>query len=214
MSTLTLYDLRPSPNNVKVRLALGYKGIPYEIVEVDPADRTPVVEASGQPLTPTIRHGDVVMFDSSAILRYLEANVAREPRLFAEDRETMHAIEAWEHRTRGGDFGAPVGMIFEQYFAAERDPAVIAEANRRIEARAREVEEALGGGEYLVAGRLTAADLCVVPLLWTACLTDEEAQAMSAWGVPPFFREHFRLDPAHEAVHAYVRRVMAHDRPL
>lgn len=214
MTSLLLYDLRPSPNNAKVRLALGYKRIPYELREIDPQDRSEVVAASGQPLTPTIRHGDVVMFDSSAILRYLEANVAREPRLFAEDRETMRTIEAWEHKTRGGDFDAPIGMILEQYFAPTRDAARIAEANRLVDERAREIAAALGNREYLVADRLTAADLCVVPLLWTACLSDEEAEAMAAFGLPPFFREHLRIDPSHEAVHAYVRRVMAFDRPL
>ena len=36
-------------NNLKVRVALGYKGVKFEFHTVDPADRAQVVALSGQP---------------------------------------------------------------------------------------------------------------------------------------------------------------------
>src|SRR5205085_11287493 len=96
MESIQLWDLGPSPNSKKVRLALGYKGVTYEKVSVDPMDRQKVVDLSGQPLTPVLVHGKTVVFDSSAILRYIEANVKREPRLFSSDYDTMKRIEKWE----------------------------------------------------------------------------------------------------------------------
>jgi len=211
MSDIVLHDLHPSPNNIKVRLALGYKRIEHELVPVDPLDRSNLIEISGQPLSPVLVHGDVVVFDSSAILRYLEANVAREPRIFAAERETMQAIEGWEQRTRGGGFGAPVGMMFGQFFAAKKDPALIAQANALLDQRCVEIDAALDGKEYLVADRLTAADLCIVPLLYCGCQTDESLAGMPAESIPLFFKEHLRIDPRHERTLDYVARVMAHD---
>jgi len=44
MSELTLYELPPSPNNMKVRVGLGFKGLQFErsVLKLDafPGDRT------------------------------------------------------------------------------------------------------------------------------------------------------------------------------
>ena len=42
MSDVVMYNLPPSPNNMKVRIALNYKGIPFEKVDVA-LDRKSVV---------------------------------------------------------------------------------------------------------------------------------------------------------------------------
>ena len=69
-------------NNFKVRVALGFKGIDYRFETIDPADRAGLVELSGQPFSPVMTHGDLVIFDSGAIMRYLEANFQDTPPLF------------------------------------------------------------------------------------------------------------------------------------
>ncbi len=206
MKTLRLYDLAPSPNNVKVRIALAHKGLAYERIPVDPTNRSKLVELSGQPLTPVLTHGDTVLFDSNAILRYLEANVAREPRLFAPDRDTMKAIEAWELRARG-DFGAPISLIFGQFFAAERDAGRIEEANDLLEDCAHELERHLEDKPYLVGQHLSAADCCVAPLLWYGCLSEADAKNLGG-PIPAFFREHLRLPEGLPRTRAWVRRVV------
>ena len=48
--SVKLYDLAPSPNNIRVRVGLGYKKIAYERIAIDPMDRSNLVEISGQPL--------------------------------------------------------------------------------------------------------------------------------------------------------------------
>ena len=111
--SLKLYDLTPSPNNIKVRCALAYKKLSYERILVDPANREAVVKVSTQPLTPTLLHGDTVVFDSYAILRYLDANFPETPRLFSTDRPTLKSIEAWELYART-DVGPGISMAFGQ----------------------------------------------------------------------------------------------------
>ncbi len=101
---LKLYELPPSPNNMKVRIALGYKKLDYERLPLQfddyPGDRTEIVKVSRQPLTPVLAHGDTVIFDSGAILRYLEANFPEAPTIFSGDIDTMRKIEEWEWMAR------------------------------------------------------------------------------------------------------------------
>jgi glutathione S-transferase len=95
---LEFFELAPSPNNTKLRMALRFKGIPFEAIPVDPFDRTAVVELSGQELTPAIRDRGVVLNDSEAILHYLDANYRDTPRLIPGDREGRKRADAWKQR--------------------------------------------------------------------------------------------------------------------
>ena len=70
--TLTLYRIPFSTNVERIALALAHKGVEVEYVDVDPDDRTPVIEISGQELVPVLVDGDLVLSDSPAILEYLE----------------------------------------------------------------------------------------------------------------------------------------------
>lgn len=89
--------MAPSPNNIKVRLALRAKGIPFEAVPVDPRDRSRVREVSGQDLTPVVADKGIVLNDSEAILNFLDANYDG-PRLMPADREGRYACDAWKER--------------------------------------------------------------------------------------------------------------------
>ena len=66
---LRLYRIPFSTNVERIALALAHKGIPVEYVDVDPDDRSPVVEVSGQELVPVLVDGDLVL-----------SGLARDPR--------------------------------------------------------------------------------------------------------------------------------------
>jgi glutathione S-transferase len=93
---LRFWELGPSPNSVKIRMALKYKGIEFETVPVDPADRGSVVAVSGQELAPVIEDRGIVLNDSEAILHYLDASYRDTPRLFPGDRAGRQAADAWK----------------------------------------------------------------------------------------------------------------------
>jgi hypothetical protein len=82
---LVLYDLGPSPNSMKVRVTLGYKGLPYRKIAVNSGNRAPVIKVSRQPLTPVLLHGGRAVYDSAGILRYLDANFPQAPSIFSMD---------------------------------------------------------------------------------------------------------------------------------
>lgn len=81
---LTLWRFRFSTNVERVLLALAHKGLAYESRWVDPADRSPVVELSGQPLVPVLVDDGEVIADSTRILEHLERRFP-EPPLFPRD---------------------------------------------------------------------------------------------------------------------------------
>ena len=95
---LKFWELAPSPNNTKVRMALRFKGIEFEAIPVDPFDRAPVIEVSGQELTPVIADRGIVLNDSEAILHYLDANYPDTPRLYPSDRAGRKACDAWKRK--------------------------------------------------------------------------------------------------------------------
>jgi len=69
---MKLIQIPFSHNCVKVRVALGLKGLAYETLDIAPMDRASVVAASGQGLVPVLLDGPRAIADSTAILLYLE----------------------------------------------------------------------------------------------------------------------------------------------
>ena len=81
---IRLYRAPFSTNVERVALALAHKGIEAESVVIDYADRSPVIEVSGQGLVPVVTDDGEVVADSTAILRHLERRYP-EPPLFPAD---------------------------------------------------------------------------------------------------------------------------------
>lgn len=205
--SLTLYELPPSPNSIKVRLALGLKGIECVRQAINPADRAEVVKLSGQPLTPVLTDAGKVIYDSYAILRYLDANFRDQgPRLYSSERAAIQTIETWELFARC-ELGEVIGLIFGQLFAPSVDPAVITRANALFAERAAKLEAALDPGPYLCGAELNAADLTAAPFAYYGTLDPAQVPAGS---IEAFFAAHLRL-PEAPRTRAWIERVMALD---
>ena len=214
MSSLILHELTPSPNNVKVRIALGFKGLPYERQPLElqgafPFDRSGVVALSGQPRLPVLQHGEAIIPESTAILRYLDANFRDTPSLFSADFAESGEIEQWERWRM--TLGPALGPIFGEVVTGQVKPETGQQCSALFHELTAPLEEALGESEYLVGGRLTSADCHVAPMVNLAALTDEMAQ------ISPFyqaFRAHVDLGPGREKTRAWISRVLAHDPVL
>jgi glutathione S-transferase len=205
--SVTLYHLPASPNSIKARVALAYKKIPHEKVAIDPARREPIIRMSGQPLTPVLKHGDIVVFDSYAILRYLDANFPGTPRLYSADRATIKSIEQWELFTRT-EAGPAVSMMFGQMSAPAPDAEKVKQANGLINRAAARVEETLPQGGWLVGDAPTAADLTVATMLYPGAVPES---ATSKGRAEAFFHQHLKIASAPKTIE-WIGRVMAWDR--
>ena len=208
MPSVQLYEIPPSPNNIKVRIALNYKGIPFERIPVNPQDRSPVIEASGQPLTPVLVDEGRAIFDSSAILRWIDANWRQGPRLFSEDIDTMVEIEAQERFARNELVG-PVVTVFNLFRSEKEDPERCAEASHELNELTARYEDRLASHDWLVGDSMTAADIVAVPIV-NFGMVGEAAAASSP--IVDYFRRNLDLGEGRNKTRAWVERVMAYDR--
>lgn len=205
---IRIHELAPSPNCMKARIGMNLKSVPFKKIAANPTDRSAIVKAFGQPLTPAMEAGDMKLFDSHAILRWLDANAKKGPRLFSPDYEGMKAIEEWELFARTGlrrGLRPMFGMAFGR-LPVEDD--AIAAANAALNQDTAGIEAALEAGPWLMGERISAADVMVAPLLyWASAPEHEAARALPFYGV----MRRFDLGPNRERTRDWVARVMAWD---
>jgi len=205
---IVLFDLAASPNNMKARIALNFKGLPFRKIPVDPMNRTPIVEASGQPLTPVMLHGDTVVYDSRAILRYLDTNFRDTPPLFSSDKDTMSEIERLEKFARSA-LSEGVGIVFAQALSGDPDLDACRNASDMLHERSAMLEERLQDSDWLIDDRMTAADVTAAPIVFLGMLPPEISRTSP---IAKFFFENFELGERRERTRAWTLRVMAYDR--
>jgi len=161
---IVVYGFETS-NNLKVRLALAYKRLPNEFRTIDPGDRTEIVRLSGQFLTPVLVDGGTVLFDSAAILRYLDANYPDTPKLYGADRTEQWEIEEWERFGRGPLADPMMSLVHARAGGQEVGEAMRSAAADRFAQTVRRIEERLAGREWLVGDGISAADITCAAVL-------------------------------------------------
>lgn len=130
---MKLIQIPFSHNCVKVRVALRLKGVPYEIEDIAPMDRAPVVRRSGQGLVPVLIDGTRTIADSTAILLHLDAAypdpplvpkhpVARAECLVLEDWADQ-AFMAMSRRIAYGNVLRRPGALAALFFPGEGAPS-------------------------------------------------------------------------------------------
>jgi glutathione S-transferase len=150
----------------RIRIALREKGIPCDEVLVDlpgGATRSPEfrrLNPFGQ--VPVLEDGDLVLYESIAILEYLEETHPSPPLL---PRDAVDRAHARQLMLTSGDHLAPafkrwVMRFFTPETAWDRDDQ--ARAVEEIGAHLDVLESVLGDREYLV-GAFSLADVCYAP---------------------------------------------------
>jgi glutathione S-transferase len=162
-----------STNVERVALACGHKGVAVEWVDVDPADRSPVRELSGQDLVPVLQtEQNEVIADSMKIVAWLESR-RPDPPLWPADparRAEVDVFVDWFNRV----WKAPPNAIEAELRAAAPDEA-------KIEAWADELREwlhwfeaLLDDRDYLMGEAFGAADVAAFPFLKYGVMHDPD----------------------------------------
>jgi glutathione S-transferase len=153
-----------STNVERVALAAGRKGVDVTWVDVDPADRSPVVALSGQPLVPVLdAGGGEVVVDSMAIVAWLEER-RPEPPLWPADPARRAEVDTFVDWFNLVWKGPPNRMAFELASAAPDEAAVAAEA-ARLRGWLPRFEALLTSRDFLLGDTFGAADVCAFPFL-------------------------------------------------
>jgi len=190
-----LYQFRGSPFCAKVRKLLAFKGLEFEVVEVDYLERKELLLASGQIVVPavTLDDGETVV-DSAGIAMRLE-QLYPEPTIFPAGWRGMHvaladfidnhleesvypvalADELAYYSRQGPDRAALWRLIRERKYGAGFVDRVIANhaANwERARAALAPFEEQLGNAPFLT-GRIGLADFALYGQLYYLAFTGE-----------------------------------------
>jgi glutathione S-transferase len=164
---IVLYYLSGSPYAWRVWLALEHKGIPYELktLSYDAGDFSAPEFARLNPRkrVPVIVDDGFSLYESAAIVEYLEEKQPGEPRLFSADLR-QRALERRMVREADQYFATALEHLVDEIlftpqerWSDERIAAAYAEVTQELS-----VWERLAQGEYL-AGALSAADYTLFP---------------------------------------------------
>lgn len=184
---LRLYYHPFSTFSQRVRIVLLEKQIPAELVEVDLLSRAQFrpeyLSKNPYARVPTIEENGLVLYESTAILEYLEATRPSPPLLPAD--VGLRAVVAMHLKLCDLEFAEPARVILlpKRFLPKERwRPDRMEEAKARIQKHLTILETQIEGREYLVDNRFSLAEVCYAPLLqFLSTLEVEPGPATALW---------------------------------
>ena len=173
MADITLLGLRISVYTRIARLALEEKGIDYELEEVDifADDGPPANYLALNPFgtIPTLLHGDLVLYETSAINRYIDEispGASLQPSVPAERARMNQIISMLDNYCyRPMVWDVYVQRVVVPTSGGVADEACIAAALPGLRSLLEQLEHWRGDRDYLVGEELTLADLHLYPML-------------------------------------------------
>lgn len=181
MSDLIIYGVPPSSYTRTARMVCAEKGVGYDFELVDlGSDAHKALHPYGK--VPIIKHGDVVLYETSAIMRYIdEAFDGRSlqpadpaARALMEQYISVHNAYFYGHAVRQ--------YAFRYIFAGDKGPDREAiEASLPALGRDLDLLDAGYGESAWIAGEdMSLADLMIMPVIGTVASFPEGAELVGA----------------------------------
>jgi glutathione S-transferase len=162
MTAIKIHGLPPSTFTRTARLACHEKGIDYEFVPVMPSE---IAALNPFRKIPAITHGELVLFETTAILRYLDRTFPG-PKLWPEDSVGIAMCDQWVSAFCDSLVNSALRYLAARFGFLPVPP----EMQQRYLDKTREVlpifDRQLGKTRYLAGDSLTAADLFLAPLFF------------------------------------------------
>ena len=171
----------------RVLIAFAEKQIAHELVVVDMAARRhreqPYLSLNPYGRVPTLEEDGFVLFESTAILDYLEATRPSPPLVPADARG--RALVDMHMKLCDIQFTRHAGtIVFPKRFLPKEkwNTAAIADAKTQIEKHFAILDKQLAGKTYLVAEQFSLAEVCYAPFLEFLPLMEiTPPAAVAAW---------------------------------
>jgi glutathione S-transferase len=168
-----------------VRLGLAEKGIAHELVELGFGEHQQEPHLKRHPFAkvPAFEHDGFELYETQAILRYIDEGFPSAPlqptelHEFARMNQIMGIVDAYAWPS------IAAGILFNRMLAPRLglpvDEAAIAAALPRARLCLSEIARLQGDQPYLAGGRISLADLLVIPLLYYFSRLPEGAAPMA-----------------------------------
>jgi glutathione S-transferase len=183
-ATLTLLgDVRSSYTRT-VRMALAEKGLAYTLQPCAPhSPEILAVHPFGR--IPALRDGETTLFESSAIVRYLDECFGSAATLLPGSQLARAQCEQWVSAVNAYLYDTMVRRYVLQYIfprgeGSQPDRGVIDAALKEMPAQLVALDKAYGRSDWLAGGALSMADLFVAPILVYVERMPEGAALLSA----------------------------------
>lgn len=186
---ITVYGRATSSNVQIVMWAIAELGLEAERLDYggafgmvsDPA----YLAMNPNGLIPTIRDGDLVLWESGAILRYLAARYG-DARFWPADPAARAPLDMWAEwaKTTFGPALFPVFLQLVRTPPSKRDAGALARAAEALKPVALRLDARLGAGPFLAGADFTFADVAAGTLLYryfTMEFERAEAPALRAY---------------------------------
>ena len=168
-ATLTLLGDPRSTYTRTARMALAEKGLAYTLQPCAPhSPEVLAVHPFGR--IPALRDGEIALFETSAILRYLDESFGSAATLLPGTPLARAQCEQWVSATSAYLYDCMVRRYVLQYLfprgaGNQPDRAVIDGALKDMPAQLAALDRAYAAGDWLAGGALSMADLFVAPIL-------------------------------------------------
>jgi glutathione S-transferase len=199
---MRVYRIPFSTNVERVALALAHKGVAVEWVDVDPADRSPVRDVSGQDLVPVlVTDENELVVDSMRIVAWLESR-RPDPPLWPADparRAEVDVFVEWFNRV----WKVPPNAIEAELGRPQPDQAKIEGWTEELRGWLHWFEALLDSRDYLLGEEFGAADVAAFPFLKYGVMRDPDDDEL----FHRILMERLPIEDVFPRVEAWIRRV-------
>ena len=160
-SSMTLFSDASDHYSHRVRMVVAEKGVNVDIVDVSPGKKPEdLAEINPYNTLPTLLDRDLVLFESTVIMEYLDERFPHPPLLpvypvaRAQSRSLIHRIEK--------DWTRNVDLLMSR---RSREPT-LAKARRELTESMIGVAPVFADKPFFMSDEFTLVDCCVAPILW------------------------------------------------
>lgn len=160
-SSMTLFSDASDHYSHRVRMVVAEKGVNVDIVDVSPGKKPEdLAEINPYNTLPTLLDRELVLFESTVIMEYLDERFPHPPLLpvypvaRAQSRSLIHRIEK--------DWTRNVDLLMS---GRSREPT-LAKARRELTESMIGVAPVFADKPFFMSDEFTLVDCCVAPILW------------------------------------------------
>lgn len=188
-SSITLFSDASDHYSHRVRMVLAEKGVAVDVVDVDPSNKPEdLVELNPYNSLPTLFDRDLVLYQSTIIMEYLDERFPHPPLLpvypvaRAQSRLLIHRIE--------NDWAPKVDILM----SGKGREATITKARKELREDLIGIAPIFAEKPFFMNDEFTLVDCCVAPILWRLVPMDIKLPEKQTRDIHKYMQQIFERD--------------------